>query len=340
MRTLPRLLASIGAAVALCGEISAGWEVVYLHPFEGGGAHSVAYDVRHGQQVGSVASTGYGAAAAMWSGSAQSWRTLAPPGASISVAYATDGLLQGGYATFQMTGRAPALWHGAPATWQNLHSTMVKQSGVIYAMTDRYRVGYFRPRISPEACIWDAAGALRSLHSRSFSSSTAFGVDEHHQVGVAHIAYGPTHAVMWTGSAESWVDLHPFGYGTSEARAVDGGQQVGYVVPKGLPRASLWTGTAESWVDLTPEGFTSSAANDVHRGVQVGYSNRSDSPRAGLWRGTPESWQDLHLLLPSYYTYSVAYGVWVDDDGRIFVVGTAHNGALRRGEAIMWVGEV
>ena len=59
------------------------------------------------------------------------------------------------------------------------------------------------------------------------------------------------HASLWTGTAASWVDLHPeestgpsFGFGVYDGLQV-GRAEVGH------RRASLWRGTAESWVDLS-----------------------------------------------------------------------------------------
>jgi hypothetical protein len=56
---------------------------------------------------------------------------------------------------------------------------------------------------------------------------------------------------MWSGSAASWVDLHPAGALESVAIATSGSQQVGYAWFGAWDRASLWSGSAASWVDLT-----------------------------------------------------------------------------------------
>jgi hypothetical protein len=54
--------------------------------------------------------------------------------------------------------------------------------------------------------------------------------------------YLKNHAALWSGTAESWADLHPAGAGSSVADGIGDGQVVGEVDS----RASLWTWTGES----------------------------------------------------------------------------------------------
>jgi hypothetical protein len=64
-------------------------------------------------------------------------------------------------------------------------------------------------------------------------------------------AGGDGRAALWSGTAVSFVDLHPAGALSSWARATDGSRQVGGVQFPGLTgHAALWSGTAESFVDL------------------------------------------------------------------------------------------
>lgn len=137
------------------------------------------------------------------------------------------------------------------------------------------------------------------------------GVGGGQQVGVVS-----GNAALWSGTADSWVDLggwQAFGIGGAQALGVGDGQQVGYVFRGGFLNASLWTGTAESWVDLQPEGAQYSVAFGVHGGQQVGVVGVPEeigSPnavqRASLWTGTAESWVDL---TPAGGLASDAYGV-------------------------------
>jgi hypothetical protein len=49
------------------------------------------------------------------------------------------------------------------------------------------------------------------LHPSGFTRSVAWGVSDGQQVGSGTIFRGPDHALLWTGSADSVVDLHPAG---------------------------------------------------------------------------------------------------------------------------------
>src|SRR3954462_1775168 len=104
------------------------------------------------------------------------------------------------------------------------------------------------------------------LNPSGFTSSEADGIANGQQVGVAA---GPatdfdSHAILWTGTAASAVDLNPSPSGAtmSQAYGVADGQQVGFSggTATGNPHAILWTGTAASAVDLNPSGFTNSDA--------------------------------------------------------------------------------
>src|SRR6185503_6525735 len=87
------------------------------------------------------------------------------------------------------------------------------------------------------------------------------------QTGYA-IVGGDIHAVLWHGTAASWIDLNPVGSPESFAYAVHAGRQVGSAKVGGVDHACLWTGTAESWVDLhpfVPPEYWSSEADGICR---------------------------------------------------------------------------
>jgi len=94
------------------------------------------------------------------------------------------------------------------------------------------------------------------------------------------------------------VDLNPSGIDYSQARAVGGGQQVGFgfgPATGGVEHALLWAGTAASVVDLNPAGFRSSRAWGVRGGYQGGYGVAADGHHhALLWAGTASSVVNLH----------------------------------------------
>jgi hypothetical protein len=164
-------------------------------------------------------------------------------------------------------------------------------------------------------------------------ASVALGTSGTNQVGyVGVLSQGPfggldATASLWSGTAASWVSLHPAVATTSEARGVFGTQQVGAASIGGVNHASLWNGTAESWVDLNPVGATLSEAFAVFDGWQVGYAEIEGIRHASLWNGSAGSWLDLGAFLPSGSSGSTATGVW-SEGSTIFVSGYAGNAAV------------
>ena len=131
--------------------------------------------------------------------------------------------------------------------------------------------------------------------------------------------------MLWSGTAESYVDLNPTGFDKSVAFNVSGGQQVGYGSGSatGDQHAALWSGTPESYVDLHPTGFDYSVAYGVSGGQQVGCGRVSATGvmHALLWSGAAESYVDLSVFLPGWLPYSVA----TDIDSFGNVAGYAYN---------------
>ena len=110
--------------------------------------------------------------------------------------------------------------------------------------------------------------------------------------------YVLSHALLWSGTAASAVDLNPVGFTFSEARGVFGGQQVGYgygpATGGTFNHALLWSGTAGSAVDLQsflPENYTGSDAAAIDpNGNIVGeaYNSSTGQYDAILWVAVPE----------------------------------------------------
>jgi hypothetical protein len=104
--------------------------------------------------------------------------------------------------------------------------------------------------------------------------SVAEGVNAGKQVGFGYPSNASySHAVLWSGTAASAVDLNPTTFTSSVARGVGGGIEVG----DGLATAAnqvdalLWTGTAASAVDLNRPGDVESAAYRTDGVQEVGY---------------------------------------------------------------------
>ena len=161
-------------------------------------------------------------------------------------------------------------------------------------------------------------------------------------------------ASLWSGTAESFVNLHDATrMSDSVAYATDGVQQVGVFIKPlhdlspGNTRAALWTGSAASLVNLHPLGATDSKAVAVAGGQQVGdiFPADNNSIYASLWTGSAASWVNLN---PAGATASEAVGVaagagggmqvgWAFfDDGTGMDTGFVY-ASLWTGSAASWV---
>lgn len=177
-----------------------------------------------------------------------------------------------------------------------------------------------------------------------FGAGRALATDGVQQVGtgfqvIGVNAFAGPFAVVWSGAADTAVNLNPPDSSTSQANGVYGGQQVGYgYVPS---RALLWKGSADTKVELHPAGYDSSEASATN-GVQqagsgfVGNASNSVAHRhALLWSGSAESVVDLNQFLPPGYTDAAATGI----DAAGNVVGWASKGPSdvpANVHAVMW----
>jgi hypothetical protein len=162
-------------------------------------------------------------------------------------------------------------------------------------------------------------------------NSVGYGASDGFQVGSGAVGTS-FHALLWSGSTESTVDLHPDGFAHSEAFDVSGNNQVGSgeVEAAGSNlHALLWSGTAASAVDLHPAGYENSGAGAVSGNTQVGAAWPGNGfpflgYRALMWNGTASSVVELH---PAGFAYSRAQGVSGNAQ-----VGTGD------GHALLWSG--
>jgi hypothetical protein len=168
-----------------------------------------------------------------------------------------------------------------------------------------------------------------NLHPAGAGQSIANGVGMNQQVG-----HADQHARLWSGSAESAIDLQPPGASLSHAASADGAQQVGDVLFTTWS-AALWTGSAASWVNLNPAGSDYSIASHVRGGQQVGVAAVDGALHASLWTGSAESWVDLH---PVRAIQSAAYGVdGTHQVGSVSLETDVPLASLWLGSAASWV---
>jgi hypothetical protein len=105
---------------------------------------------------------------------------------------------------------------------------------------------------------------------------------------------------MWSGSASSFVSLHPVGAEESVVQGMAAGEQVGELRTAGLSRAAMWHDTPQSVVDLHPRSALRSSANATDGARQVGSVFDGTSTHAVMWSGSADSMVNLTAGRPGY----------------------------------------
>jgi hypothetical protein len=156
------------------------------------------------------------------------------------------------------------------------------------------------------------------------------------QVGTIGITGVGGHAALWHGTPASFVDLHPPGASWSEALAVSGARQGGYVQHTlGYPHAAIWSGTAASMIDLHPPWIPGPVAYSQVRAmdgdVQGGFvQDNSGTRHACLWHGSVQSFVDMNASLIESDIYGMSGGQQVGS-------GSFNTGDIRT-HAALWTG--
>jgi hypothetical protein len=274
----------------------------------------------------------------IWSGTSESWVPLTPAGADGSYVSVLTGSRQYGSLIFGIRMQG-GYWTGTADSWVSLHPPGTDSSTVLDVQENLVLMhGRF-------ARAWDFGPILKDLITGQMVSLLPYGVQDaiayrmHNgkQVGVTEelVAGYRSQAALWSGTSESYVNLHPAGAHTSELRGIWGKQQVGWVKDsRWVSRAGLWTGTAESFVSLHPAGYESSTASDVWNGFQIGSAYRDKIHRAGVWRGKASSWVDLHAYVTGY-TLTRANRIW-SDGKTVFIGGWGINSFTKSPDALLW----
>jgi hypothetical protein len=257
-----------------------------------------------GQYVGSSVFMGSNNHALLWTASGPT--DLNPAGAAASVAFGTNGLQQVGYDSAPNTNITHAvLWNGT-ASATDLNPTLL-------------------PNIN---------------------ASIGIGTDTTNQVGWGSGAgtAGNAHALLWTGSASSAVDLQPAllsSFAQSQAYGVAGNSQVGVgILPSGADHALLWHATGASAVDLNPAGFDQSVAVGVNGLLQVGYGDNTGSnnlllSHALLWQGTASAVTDLN---PSQLIINASFAYSTNGSAEVGYGYSTTPGTNQDNRALVWTG--
>jgi hypothetical protein len=163
------------------------------------------------------------------------------------------------------------------------------------------------------------------------------GMSADSQVGLIGILGVGGHAALWHGTSESFVDLHTAGDYWSEALAVSGTRQGGYVIHSGFdyPHAAIWSGTAASMIDLHPPWIVGPVAYSQVRAtdgdVQGGFvQDNSGTRHACLWHGSVQSFVDMNGSLVESDIYGMSGGQQVGSAGFAVELNGTH--------AAVWTG--
>jgi hypothetical protein len=175
--------------------------------------------------------------------------------------------------------------------------------------------------LPPDSPYFNVPGALVNTPSEAYAAD-----------GGAQIGCFINTAVMWSGTANSMLNLHPSPYGTSCAVAGSGGQQAGWATAQvsgggrrgvqtsfSVRHAILWQGSSTSYIDLHPAGWG---------------TNNNGQSQALLWFGSAASVINLH---PQAFTSSIANAV----NGLVVGTGThtqSGKAITSINHALLWFG--
>jgi hypothetical protein len=117
------------------------------------------------------------------------------------------------------------------------------------------------------------------------------------------------HAMVWSGDANSWTDLHNQ-QDVSQVQACDGNVQVGFAGSGFSTHAVMWNGTRTSEIDLHSGASQSDQATAVSGNTQAGWGvfqdrNKNQFMHALIWHGAPNTLTDIH---PAGFSSSAIYG--------------------------------
>ncbi len=261
----------VGLAMAISAD-AVTYIPTLLHPT--GFDRSEANGIAGGSQVGAGAgpTTGGQTHALLWNSTAASVVDLNPVGFDESRAFGvSDGSQVGDGAGPTTGGQTHALHGTAPRrAWSICTPLALTIRSQPTSRAEGKSGVALRPASLTTRCCGAAqrpASSICILPGLTCRPRTAF-----RTVARSGSAFPSGSTRYWNGTAASVVDLHPAGFGHSEAYGVAGGSQVGIGSSFGADQhALLWNGTAASVVDLHPAGFTESRASAVAGGSQVGY---------------------------------------------------------------------
>ena len=215
---------------------------------------------------------------------------------------------------FDLNSGVAFLWNGSAASAVDLNPNTVTNASEALATDGANQVGYAVPGSYANAFLWSGtAASYVNLQPNGFVASMADDVNGGEQVGYGSpsgtdpdlsLDASNVHALLWNGTAASFVDLNPDGWVLSKALGTNGTQQVGagliteeagQLFPTGNYQALLWSGTAASYVNLqtllpVTDTWVSSEAHSIDpSGDAFGYAvDSSGNYFAVEWSPVPE----------------------------------------------------
>lgn len=144
--------------------------------------------------------------------------------------------------------------------------------------------------LSFSAALATAQWTVTILHPSSRPHSYSYGGSGTLQVGNAHHL-----AALWTGTAGSYLSLHPTGAFNSYLLATNGQRHVGYASPiQGTVLAGYWNGTSNIFTALTSAANQPARATAIDGNTQAGFGTFGLNKHALKWSGTIGSMVDLN----------------------------------------------
>ena len=237
----------------------------------------------------------------LWSGAAATGIKLTPDGYNNAFAVGLSGDTQIGWASPNGSDTDHALiWSGSAASAKDINPPGYNFSHAL-GIGGGQIVGVAGTvdTTNGHAVIWSGPSysTLTDLHPPTgFLRSVAQATDGTHQVGVGEKNDADTagHALLWSGTATSVVDLHPSGFLNSIAVGLLGDLQIGWgYATDGTQHALLWHGTAAGAVDLDrylPSNLIQADALGIDAAGDI-YGWAADSNGIGhavFWTPVPE----------------------------------------------------
>ena len=336
-------------------DIPTHWEFTSLHPSIAENSYATAVDqgVQVGRAVFDTPEYNNIDHPWVWTSTAASGRNLTPPNSQGGSVHDIGGDLLVGWwwepLSCYVSGQLRTCYYQRAARWDFAgnfydtsysgfeYTTMTATDGVSIVgsgATDDASGNYYnRAVIWPQPDYWYA----QSIHPSFARNSSVSAVEGNDQFGSVSLPFAVVQAAKWSGSAGSYVDMHPTWASNSTISDASDGQQVGTSNQWTDSHALLWAGTPGSLIDLHPTGALKSSAVACDSGLQIG-SVIWEGQTTGtpvIWSGNALSVVEIAPTLPAQYSSFNVADIDVDDGGSVYLVGSAYNTISGRNEAML-----